>query len=301
MNTIEITPGAIVAAVDGSDPALQAARWAATQARLEGRPLLLVHVSGRARPTPTTLRTAPDGDDIVWLDDSIRTSRMLLEETTDVVCSAVPGVSIRSTSVRGDARDVLSEIRDAHLLVLGSRGRGAVRSRLLGSVSAHVAKTVRTPLVVVRPQSPGALKDGVVVAADATAESRPVLEFAYRQASLRGVPLTVLHCLYPVPVVATGMAGGYVQAMPDAAEHQRHLAESVAGLGETYPDVRVEQQLMHGTVETCLSSYPRPWDLIVVGRHPADGLQWLLGATAVTVLEHAASPIAVIPEDGTDR
>jgi nucleotide-binding universal stress UspA family protein len=38
---------------------------------------------------------------------------------------------------------------DADLLVVGTRGRGSVRSVILGSVSAHVASHSHCPVVVV--------------------------------------------------------------------------------------------------------------------------------------------------------
>jgi nucleotide-binding universal stress UspA family protein len=171
-----------------------------------------------------------------------------------------------------------------------------VRSRLFGSVSAHVARTARCPLVVVRPSEPGSLKDGIVVAADASAGSTPVVEFAFQQASLHGLPLRVLHCVPDLAISAIGIGGDYVKALPDTAEPTRMLAESMAGLSEKYPDVHVTREMAHGFVEDRLAAHPRPWNLIVVGRHPVHGLRWLAGTTAVDVLEHATSPVAVVPE-----
>jgi nucleotide-binding universal stress UspA family protein len=297
MTTIEITPGAVVAAVDGSTHANSAVQWAAAQARTEGRPLVIVHAAGEFAAKPTTIRTASQGDETVFLDDSMRGSHMIVAEATELADQVAPGLTIRGVSVPGQPRHALPELSArAHLLVLGSRGRGAVRSRLLGSVSAHVAKVAQCPVVVVRP---GALDDihrGVVVAADATAESTPVVEFAYQQASLHGVPLTVLHCLYDVPVTVAGRAGGAIRATPDASERARRLAESVAGLAEKYPDVDARQDMARGTVEQTLSAFSHSWNLVVVGRHPVHGLDWLTGSTAVDVMEHTHSPIAVVPE-----
>ena len=297
MNTTHIPSGSIVVGTDGTPAALRAVQWGAEQAQLQGRGLTLVHATRQEGAKPTTLRTVGDGQDIVWADDSLRASHILLRKAHAVAEAVAPSVDIQSASIPGEPHQVLASASEtAHLLVLGSRGRGSVRSHLFGSVSAHVAKTARCPLVVVRPSEPGSLKDGVVVAADATAESTPVLEFAFQQASLHGVPLTVLHCVYDVAVSVTGMAGGYVEALPDIDERARMVAESMAGLSEKYPDVHVTQEMARGLVEDCLAAHPRPWDLIVVGRHPVHGLRWLAGTTAVDVLEHAKSPVAVVPE-----
>ncbi len=296
MNTIEITPGTVVAAVDGSDHAHRAVQWAASQARLEGRSLSLVHAVGHETVAPATLPTTA-GQNVPPLDDSMRMSHLILEKATEYALAIAPEVSVRGISVPGDPRQALPEVsRSAHLLVLGSRGRGVVRSRLLGSVSAAVAKSTHCPVVVVRPNEPGRLKDGVIVAADATPESLPVVEFAFAQASAHGVPLTILHCVQDVAVVATGRAGGYVHVLPTVGEHARLLAESIAGLSEKYPDVHVSREMRNGRVEVCLAAHPRPWNLVVLGRHPVHGLGWLTGSTAVDVMERSTSPIAVVPE-----
>ena len=297
MNTKHIPTGHIVVGIDGSTPALRAVQWGAEQAQLQGRGLTLLSATRHEGPKPTTLHTVADGDDIVWTDNALRTSRIHLRQAHAVADAIAPTVDVHSASMPGEPHHVLAGASEtAHQLVLGSRGRGSVRSHLFGSVSAHVAKTARCPLVVVRPSVPGSLKDGVVVAADATAESAPVLEFAFQQASLHGVPLTVLHCVYDVAVSVTGMAGGYVEALPDIDERARMLAESMAGLSERFPDVHVTREMARGLVEDCLAAHPRPWNLIVVGRHPVHGLRWLAGTTAVDVLEHAKSPVAVVPQ-----
>jgi hypothetical protein len=76
------------------------------------------------------------------------------------------------------------------------------------------------------------VRHGIAVGADATDTSRPTLEFAYRQASLRDLPLTVMHALWdriPYP----GQPIGPVD--PDDVHLQQEraqLAESISGLGE---------------------------------------------------------------------
>ena len=95
------------------------------------------------------------------------------------------------------------------MLVLGSRGRGQLRSLLLGSVGVALVRHARCPVVVHRPGHAGTVRDGIVVGADATEESLPVLEFAYREASLRKLPLTVLYSYWDIQGGTMGAYPGH--------------------------------------------------------------------------------------------
>jgi len=98
-----------------------------------------------------------------------------------------------------DRRQLLDASTQAHLVVLGSRGRRAVRSMLLGSVSATVSAHAAYPLIVAAPAD-GPTQAGVV-GADATPEPLLVNEFGYRLASLRNLPITVVHTSLDAAVV----------------------------------------------------------------------------------------------------
>ena len=193
MTTASLPNGAIVVGIDGSESSDRALTWAADEAALDHRPLVLVYTVG-ALGTPDTVWLTED-DPIVmrWRAEG----EDLLAAAAQEVYGRHPSVQVQTHVVTEDARKALLEVADrAWMIVVGSRGRGAVRSLLLGSVSAAVARHATCPVVVVRPHHADTVRKGVLVGADGTASSLPTLEVAYRAASVRQLPLTVMHCVY---------------------------------------------------------------------------------------------------------
>jgi nucleotide-binding universal stress UspA family protein len=86
--------------------------------------------------------------------DRVRTAAQ--QWIDDVIAARPPGaaaVPIDVSAVPGPpAEALIIESRDADLLVLGHRGRGAVASRLLGSVGMRCVLDAPCPVTVVRPQ-----------------------------------------------------------------------------------------------------------------------------------------------------
>jgi len=293
----QIPPGTIVVGVDGSEHAERAVRWAARQAGLEGRALDLLH-----SVEPVLLR------DTAWLDTQgidhatlVRAlheaSEAALGHAQEVALSEAPDLQVRSHLVERDARDALIEAStSAHLVVVGSRGRGPMTTLVLGSVSASVARHAHGPVVVCRPHARTPESACVLVGADGTAASVPVIEFAFRHASLRGVPLRVLHCFFDA---AAASRPGLVDAAEVSAYEDLRLllAESVAGLAEKFPDVAFDLQLGRGLVDECLLGQAPAAELVVVGRTEAHGWARFLSAScALAVLERASTTVAVVPE-----
>ncbi|NPC96711.1 universal stress protein [Nocardioides sp. zg-DK7169] len=266
--------GSIVVAVDGSEDAERAVPWAVDQAALEGLRLAVVSAGEQ--------------------------SGELAERAAAAARRLDPQLTVVASAASGDPRQVLIDASaHAHLLVVGSRGRGTVRSMLLGSVSTAVSAHATCPVVVCRPANVGPTEAGVVVGADGTPESLPVLEFAFRQASLRDLPLTVLHSYWDATTALAqhdrGERGG--DGGPDLADLRATLSSWMAEVATRYPDVPVSLLLKHGLADEALSPRDAGWcDMIVVGRHPKTSLQRLLtGSIATAVIERAHSTVAVVP------
>lgn len=271
--SLMIHPGSIVVGADGSHHADRAVRWAAEQANLEHRPLTVVAV-GQDAPT-------------------------IAEGAAALARRMSQSLSVQPLCRDGDPGEVLLEMaEDAYLVVLGSRGRGTLKSMLLGSVSSAVSARAACAVVVCRPVADHVPTHGIVVGADGTQESLPAIEFAYRQAALRQLPLTVLHSFWDaaVAVAQYRQAAGLTVTEPELEDLRALLSASVSGLAETYPDAQVTFELKHGFVDQALAPRGRSWDLIVVGRRPIPTSAKLLSESiSHAVLERARTTVAVVP------
>jgi len=286
-----LRPGSIVVGVDGSEDSARAVAWGARQAALEHRPLVLLHSADQPILHDSAWLNAPPGIDHVQLAEQLdRAAHAVLAEAARVAAEAAPTVETTTRQASQDARAALIDAsRTAHLLVLGSRGRGPLRTALLGSVSARVSRHAHCPVVVCRPRRQEAGAEGrIVVGADGTPASLPVLDYAFAQASFRGAPLTVMHCFFGVDIDA---------GSTDLDDLRVLLSQSVAGLREKYPDVTVRTELAVGLVDQCLTDRTPDADLIVVGRVlPSGWSRFVHFSCALAVLERAHTTVAVVPE-----
>uniref|UniRef100_UPI0025F36893 universal stress protein n=1 Tax=Nocardioides sp. TaxID=35761 RepID=UPI0025F36893 len=85
----------------------------------------------------------------------------------------------------------------------------------------------------------------------------------------------------------------------DDPEERRYLAEAVAGLHETYPDVHVQTVVGRGDPAAGILDAGRRMNLIVLGAHEGRSLaDLLLGSVVSPVVEQADCPVAVVPPVG---
>jgi nucleotide-binding universal stress UspA family protein len=140
----------IVVGVDGSAGSLQALEWAYGQALASGSDLTAVHgwIYPYARPGASLSEPRTE----MQLDamEELKTS---LESLGARMTGGSVHVHARLVE-HSPAEALLEESKDADLMVVGSRGRGALRTSLLGSVSRTVVQHATCPVAVVRlPQA----------------------------------------------------------------------------------------------------------------------------------------------------
>ncbi|WP_409329854.1 universal stress protein [Trujillonella humicola] len=236
--------------------------------------------AARARASVEEVRRAvgPLGDD---------------EETVDLVVS------------EGPAGPVLVErSRDAELLVVGSRGRGAVRSALLGSVALHCATGATCPVVLVPPHpAPLAPEPRVVAGVDGSAGARAALAVALREARRAGASLEVLAAYEPAELSTETY--GYVPATMRELRAEvergtwRLVEEVVQELAEddgTDVGPPVEVVVVEGTAAEALVRSAARAAHLVVGTRGHGGIRGLLlGSVALRCLVAAPCPVMVVP------
>jgi nucleotide-binding universal stress UspA family protein len=294
MEKIEVPRGSVVVGVDGSPASERAVHWGARQAALEHRPIALVHA---ASPTvATTWMGSPGFNSATILQAMEDSGRAQLQAAATAVHEQQPDIEVYRVLDRRDPRDALLALAGhASMVVVGSRGHGPMVSLLLGSVSLAVSQHASCPVVVVRHDGEEG-HAGVVVGADGTVRSDAAVGFAFRQASLRSLPLTVVHAFWSEQDEGyPSEARNYEQA--DLEDMRLLLAESIAGPEADYPEVKVSLHVERGIPDSVLLHACEAADLVVVGTHPTNAVYDLLaGEVSRSVLGHAHCPVAVIPD-----
>jgi nucleotide-binding universal stress UspA family protein len=215
------------------------------------------------------------------------------------------GRTLERMILRGHpAKAILAEAREfeADLIVVGSRGHGAVRTALLGSVSADVVDHAPCPVLVARHEA----ISRILVATDGSAGAEHAEHVLRDWPILAGRPVTVL-CVADVGLpVSTGMAPAvddrvfesYALAVDEARQQARDqaavVAERLAAVGfDALPETREGVP----AEEILAVAASRGADLIVVGTRGHTGLARLvLGSVARTVLTHAQASVLVVRE-----
>ena len=288
--------GPITAGVDGTEESLAALAWAAREAVRRDLALRVVH-AWRFQPDAAAEVADREAQE-EWVRAAVR------EAVTDV-SGRHRGLRVTSDVLEGDPADTLvAAAAEAELLVLGSRGHGAVVGFLLGSVGQQVIAEARRPVVLVRAGDKASAEVAgheIVVGQHGSPEdSGPALRFAFETAAARGASLRAVRAWTLPPVFSYSPAS--LKLLDDAGGlepyEKKALADALAPWRERFPDVPVVEHVEIGSAGQVLLSVSGRAQLVVVGRRARrTGVGARIGSVAHGVLHHADCPVAVIPHE----
>ncbi|MFF7993548.1 universal stress protein [Kitasatospora xanthocidica] len=278
--------GPVIVGFDGSPESLAATTWAAHEAQRRDCPLELL----QAWPWPKRDAAGSAG--------TRQRSAELLSAREAELRAAVE-VPVTSVHVAAAPAEALEDAADrADLLVLGSRGLGAVRGFLVGSVSQEVLRRAGCPVVLVRageeePDGP------VLVGLDLAHPMDDVLAFAFEAAARRSAPLRAVHVWSP-PVGSEYMAFdaiGGLQTELSSVERNR-FTDLLAPWLARRPEVDVTPDLIRGSATVTLVDAAADARLLVLGRRVRRTLLGThLGPVAHAAIHHVHCPVALVPHD----
>lgn len=275
---------AIVVGIDGSAESRQAMEWAFEEARRSDRPVHLLHAASDYTYGPLVE---------TWQRDLLaEDARRVVEQAKSHVTAAQADSSLVEWVFGTPAKVLVHASEGAHMVVVGTHGRGLVGAAVRGSVSRHVTRHAKSPVVVVRPAKGG----GRVMAGLDLDAPEPLLPTAFLQAAARGLPLTVVRAWMAPGTVGAGMGVPTAGIYPDDIERgEREMAEQmIAEWVAKHPDVAVDLRLVRGDARHVLVDVSEDAELLVVGSHGRGWFSGLtLGSTSETLVEHAHSPVMV--------
>jgi|SRR5215207_140377 len=142
----------IVAGVDASEESRAALAWAVEEARLRSATVIAVH-AWEMPVVPTASGLIPPSAEVFTDVTGVKEAAENVVRSIVEQVAGSSGVDVRPLAVEGRPANALidtAERQRAQLIVVGSRGHGAVVGLLLGSVSEQVVRHAPCPVVVHR-------------------------------------------------------------------------------------------------------------------------------------------------------
>lgn len=291
----------MLAAIDFSEAAIDAARWAADYFAPEAR-LTLAHVV-EAPELPAFARLATTSADEIEAAARVEAEARIRDVAAHLSRRA-PRCEVRIGKPY-EQITALVEAVDADLVVIGPHGSRRRRSKFLGTTADRIVRTSMAPVLVASaPRASRPRK--MLVAIDDSSITPLVLEWARDLASAFDAAVVLLHvwsnAVYShVASMSHATAHGEAEARADIAKElddaARHWLAHLIRTGMN--EERVTAFVTHGragdvVLEVAANTQA---DLIVLGRR-GSGLvaPALLGSTVGTVLHGARCPVLVITE-----
>ena len=294
--------GAVVVGVDGSDGAINAARWAAAVAARFETSLHIVHampsIGHNLTDTVAAIRAAVMSYQRDYAD-------IILRSAADAALAQQPNIVVTTDSTNTPADEALIQLgRTARMIVLGNSEVTAAGALFVGSTTLVVATHAACPVVAWRGPHTVPTSQPIVVGTDGTHSSAVALEAAFEFADRFEVKVAAVRS-WSMPWPASAVTSPLLMDW-DALEAAEwiQLAGAVDRCNQQYPQV-------------CASCYVEPTNptaallhqidvdgaqLVVVGSRGRNALSSaVLGSTALNLLHHSTVPVMVCRSAGAAR
>lgn len=289
-------PMKLLLATDGSEDASLAARAAVEIAERSGSDLHLVHAwqtpLSRGYSTPTEAYLSKLHDD---------RAEELLEDQTERLRKS--GVEVSGAYRRlGPPADEIVEIAgelEADLILVGSRGLGAVKRLVLGSVSEGVVHHASCPVLVLRGGDEAWPPRRVVIGDDGSETARKAGGLAAMIAGLFDAEVVLVRAYENPPEPIGGWSAQDRRELDEARLREEHALGERAGELESAGKKRPEARLIdtEPTLAMLLAAEDdEEGTLLALGsRGLGAARRALLGSVSTKVLRVARGPVLVCP------
>jgi nucleotide-binding universal stress UspA family protein len=248
------SPQRVVVGIDGSDAAINAAKWAVAEAISRGAPLRLIHAIPERQPDGSA---ADESLEIEYGQTALRAACAALHAMGEQV-------EIETDLVHGSpAGALIGESRDAAMICIGSIGIGEVARRVIGSTADTVAQKAHCSVAIIRHNRDAAesASGSVAVVVDESPGNDAVLEHGFREARLR-----------EAPILALGVWRWGLGEIP-----YRQLDHRLGRWVAEYREVHVRPAAARGGAAEFLTNTKEPVQLAVVDGSDADKVACMVG------------------------
>jgi nucleotide-binding universal stress UspA family protein len=141
---------------------------------------------------------------------------------------------------------------------------------------------------------------GVVVGVDGSHASQVAVEWAARDASMRAVPLKLIHVLSPRAVMTwpeMPVRTGAEQWHKDLGREIIRDATAIAKGATRDRPIQIDGETVTGALVASLADLSKEAQVIVVGCHGRSRLRRMLGSVSTGLAQHAHCPVAIVHDD----
>jgi len=280
----------MIVGLDGSDGSRVALRWAMAHTDLFGS---IQPVVGWSLPWWATAPPAPGGPPPPPRDYFGAQARKMAEQET----AAIPAADQRPAIVASGhvGRTLCAAAKRGDLIVVGSRGRGAVVETITGSTSSYCAAHSDVPVVIV-PDSATSTKAAkhLVVGVDGSDNSIAALTWAIDHCPVEAT-IDVVHAYAPAaPMFELAESYGDIFEHRAQALLDTSVDAAIASAARSSSEYELVPRIELGDPRSILGGSDA--DMIVIGARGHRGVaHLLLGSVATALTHHTRITTVVVP------